>query len=168
MVAIAIVLALAAEPKETDSTFANLGPLAAAIARADRITLYEGLPHQVSEKDLLESEIKAKKTVKHHGFAFYAGPLPLKDGDAKSLLALAGNEKSFQPWAGVKKCGGFHPDYLVEFTAGKDVVRMLVCFGCLEVKLHGPNSEVYVDMSDDGLHGLEKVLKPYRENRPKK
>ena len=55
---------------------------------------------------------------------------------------------------------------MVEWTSGKDVYRMQVCFGCYEIKIFGPKSEVYCDMADAGLHGLEKVLKGYRKNRP--
>ena len=161
------LLALAAEPKETDSNFANLPPLVAAIAKAESVTLYEGLPHQVHEADLLKSELAAQKTVSRHGFPFYAATLPLKEKDAKALLALAADDKAYQPWAGAKMCGGFHPDYLVEFRVGKDVYRMQVCFGCQEVKLFGPKRELYADMSDKGLHGLEALLKGYRKSRPK-
>jgi hypothetical protein len=163
-----LLAALSADPKpkQTDTTFAHLAPLAMAIAKADKVVLFEGLPHQSEEKDLLEQELKSKKTVTLHNFPFYAEPLSLKANDGTALIALAANRKSFQEWGGPKLCGGFHPDYLIEFTAGKDTYRMLVCFGCHEVKLFGPKSEVYVDMSDDGLHGLEKLLKPYRKNRP--
>jgi len=161
------LLTLAAEPRETDSTFANLKPLTEALARAEKVTLFEGLPHQFHEKDRLEAELKVKKTITHHGFPFYAEPLPLKADEAKALRTLAASEKSYQAWAGYKKCGGFHPDYLVEVSVGKESYRMLVCFGCHEVKLFGPKSEVYVDMSDEGLHGLEEALKGRRKSRPK-
>jgi hypothetical protein len=153
--------------KETDTDFKNLQPLAEAIAKADKVTLYEGLPHQVWEKELLDQELKEKQTVTDHGFPFYAGPLDLKPDDAKKLTALAADAKSFQKWSGYKRCGGFHPDYMVEWRVGKDVYRMHVCFGCHEVKVYGPKAELYCDMSDAGLHGLEAVLKPYRKNRPK-
>jgi hypothetical protein len=34
------------------------------------------------EKKVLDKELKTKKTIKHHGFPFYAAPLSLKKGDA--------------------------------------------------------------------------------------
>jgi hypothetical protein len=158
----------AAAPKEISTDLANHAPLAAAIADADKVTVFEGLPHQSSEKDSLERELKAKKTVTLHDFPFYAETLAVADADTKSLTALAADGKSVQKWAGAKPCGGFHPDYALEWTVGKDTYRMLVCFGCHEVKLYGPKAAVYADMSDHGLHGLEKILKPLRKNRPKR
>ena len=168
MLSLALLVLCGADPAaEAGTDFRSLAPLAAAIATADRTTLFEGLPHPVWEKGGLAAELKAKKTVQTHGFPFYAEPLPLKAEDAKALTALAANPKSFQKWAGAKLCGGFHPDYLVEWAVGKEAYRMQVCFGCHEVKMFGPKAAVCVDMSDDGLHGLEKVLKPYRKDRPK-
>ena len=93
----------------------NLEALVAALEKAEKVTVYEGLPHQMSEKGLLEKELKDKKTVKHHGFPFYAGAISPKEEVAKELTALCGDEKTFRLYRGEKKCGGFHPDWLVEF-----------------------------------------------------
>lgn len=153
-----------AEQKETDTNFDNLAPLAKGVATADKVVLYEGLPHPVFEKKLLDAETKEKKTFEDHGFRFYAAPLDLKPADAKALTALFTAEGSFTKFGGEKKCGGFHPDYLVEWHAGKDVYRMQVCFGCGEVKVFGPRHELRADIGTDGF---TKLLKPYRVNRPK-
>src|SRR5438552_3160376 len=93
------------------ASFQNHKLLAAEVAKADKVVLYEGLPHQGNERKLFDEETKTKKTVERHGFPFYSEPLPLEDGDAKELTKLFTDEKSFKAFSGEKKCGGFHPDY---------------------------------------------------------
>lgn len=153
---------------ETDTNFDNLKPLAAGIGTADKVVLYEGLPHQFNEPELLKHELQTKKTVQHHGFPFYTESLPLKDGDARELTKLFTEGNSFQPWRGEKKCGGFHPDYCLEWHAGGEVYRGLICFGCHEAKFYGPSVELYCDINQDAFDKLKAILLPYRQQRPSK
>jgi hypothetical protein len=111
----------------------------------------------------MENERKAKETFDLHGYAFYREPLVLKAEDAEKLKALLADETQFSPFEGEKKCGGFHPDYAVEWTVEGQVYQCLICFGCFEVKMYGPGGETRLDISKAGLAGL---LKPYRKNRP--
>jgi hypothetical protein len=67
---------------------------------------------------------------------------------------------------GEKKCGGFHPDYAVEWSVGRDRYRALICFGCEEVKLFGPALESRNDLDRTAYKRLEELLKPYQKNRP--
>ena len=151
---------------KSETNFDNYKPLAEAIGKADRVVLYEGLPHQVFEAKLLETERKEKKTVEHHGFPFYSEPLELKGDDGQKLIALFTDPGSFSKLTEWKRCGGFHPDYLVEYNVGDDVYRMLVCLGCCEVKVYGPKAGLYCDICGKSKEAFEKVLKPYRKNRP--
>jgi hypothetical protein len=152
-------------PRGTDTNFDNHKPLAAGIAKADRVTLYEGLPHEASESG--QQELKTKKTVRLHGYPFYAEPLALKESDGKRLTDLVTEASSFAPYRGPKKCGGFHPDYCVEWRVGDEVYRCLVCFGCQEVKLYGPKADLYCDVSQPAYAKLGELLRPYRKQRPK-
>lgn len=155
------------EPRETDMNFGNYTPLAAAVAKADQVTLYEGLPHPMFEKKLLDEELKNRKTVQHHGFPFYVEPLPLKERDAKELTKLFTDAKSFARFSGYKLCGGFHPDYCIEWHVGNEVYRCLVCFGCHEIKVFGSKSELYCDIANQAYSRFKELLEPYRKNRPK-
>jgi hypothetical protein len=152
------------KPRETSTNFDNLKPLAEAIARADLVVLYEGLPHQLFDAQAMEWEIQTKQTFEDHGFRFYTEPLELKPDDAKKLTELATDPATFMQFQGEKLCGGFHPDYLIEWRVGKDVYRMQVCFGCREVQVFGPKSEVRCEMT--ARKNFAEVLKPYRKNRP--
>src|SRR5688500_6369380 len=75
-----------------------------------------------------------------------------------------GAKESFAPLPDVVKgCGGFHPDYCVGWAVGNQVYRCLVWFGCGEVKVFGPASELHSNLvARDAL----KRLLPYRKNRP--
>ena len=156
------------EPKQPDTNFDNLKLLVEGVKKANKVVLYEGLPHQFFDKDLLEQELKNKKTVKVHDYPFYAETLALKDEDAKRLTELFCAADSFAKFRGPKRCGGFHPDYCVEWQDGKGVYHVLVCFGCHEVKCYGPKVDLYCDINNDAYKEFEKVLKPYRKNRPEK
>ena len=46
--------------------FNNYPLLAAQIKKADKVILYEGLPHQRSEKELLAGELSRAKTITIH------------------------------------------------------------------------------------------------------
>ena len=124
-------------------------PESATIARADRITWYEGLPDPVEERTAFDAESKSKPTVEMHGFRFYREALRLDVADAEKLEALLKNPKTFEPFSGEKKCGGFHPDYAVEWSIGDKTYSCLICFGCFEVKIYGPATEARYDLQGD-------------------
>jgi hypothetical protein len=141
-------------------------PLAAVVGGGGQVVLFEGLPHQLFEGGVLEAERKAKRTTELNGFPFYADPLPLTDADAAALRAVFVDPDTLKPFSGEKKCGGFHPDYAVEWHFGDEQYRCLICFGCSEVKVHGPKSEQRHDLDFEAQRKLETLLKPYRKNRP--
>lgn len=146
---------------------ATLG-LARIIATADKMLLFEGLPHQGFEAKLLAEERKNKPTVDLHKFPFYKQTLPMKPADRRQLEAILGNPKTFKPFSGEKKCGGFHPDYAVEWQRGKDRYHVLLCFGCKEAKLVDPNGQHRKDLERAAFNQLKALLKNYRKNRPTK
>jgi hypothetical protein len=139
-------------------------PQSAAPKQADRPVLYEGLPHQTYEHEALVAEKKAKPTVTLHGFPFYRETLELKPGDDQRLRALLTDPASFAPYSGEKKCGGFHPDYAVEWSADGQTRQALICFGCREVKIYGPNGETTYDLGAEAQ--FLDVLASYQKNRP--
>jgi hypothetical protein len=144
---------------------AEYKPVARAIRKADRVVLYEGLPHHLYP-DLLKKELQEKQTIEYHGFPFYTDLLDVREDDANRLVELSGNPESVQQMEGVKACGGFHPDYMIEYHVGEEVYRVLVCFGCHEVKVYGPRAELHGDMSDEASETFRAVLVAYHRNRP--
>jgi hypothetical protein len=138
----------------------------AGVQDADQLVVYEGLPHQLFEKELLDEERKTKETVIWHDFPFYRAPLDVSADDREKLRVLLGDAGSFRPWRGEKKCGGFHPDYLAEWRAGNTNQRFLICFGCREVKVYGPEEDSRLDLTSEAAEALKEVLGNHRKNRP--
>jgi hypothetical protein len=161
-----LLLAGCSPARKADTRFEDNKALFAAVRDADTLTLYEGLPHQTYESKQLEKEKQAKQTVQLHGFPFYRETLDVMADDQKALKKLLGDEASFKQWVGEKKCGGFHPDYLVECRAGDKDYRFLICFGCREVMVFGPERSLRCDMVEGTSKQFEAVLKKYQKNRP--
>ena len=141
-------------------------PESVTIAHAERLTLYEGLPHQYYETASLEAEKKAKPTITMHGFPFYRETLELTMGDEQKLKAILGDGRLFEVHTADAKCGGFHPDYAVEWAAGGRTYQCLICFGCGEVAIHGSTHGSRYDIKRDTREQLKNILGPLRKNRP--
>src|SRR5262245_49294359 len=77
------------------------------IRKTDSVTVYEGLPHQNSECELLAKEKREKATVQFREFACYQEPLVLSEKDQVEVRRLIVGENTFEPYWGEKKCGGF-------------------------------------------------------------
>lgn len=141
-------------------------PREVTVRPADQLVLYEGLPHQSYERDALEQERKTKPTVVRHGFPFYRETLDLEAHDGPKLKALLGDPNTFKTYSGEKKCGGFHPDYALEWTHEGRVWTVLICFSCKEARIYEPRGESIVDIRRDAFDRLHALLSTYRKNRP--
>lgn len=140
-------------------------PPVADIKSSRGLTLYEGLPHQFYEPEAYEQE-KNKPTVQLEGFPFYREPLELTKADRQALKDLIGDPGSLKAYSGEKKCGGFHPDYAVEWTDGKTSRYYLICFGCSEAKVSTFAGTTVYDITPHVRERLKTLLSPYRKNRP--
>jgi hypothetical protein len=151
---------------DTDTNFDNLKRIVAGVRKAESVVVYEGLPHQLWEAEELREEIRQKKTVQLHRFPFYDTPLTLKEFGARWLTELACGPVAFEKWGGFKLCGEFHLDWCVEWRAGKDTYRALICFGCGEAKLYGPGVELYCDLRREAVKPLKDFFSGKGNNRP--
>lgn len=133
---------------------------------ADTILLYEGLPHRVFEKEAFRVEQSRQSVFTEDRDCFYQEPLPLRDETKAKLTRIFHATGPTLPWRGEKLCGGFHADYLIEWRrAEKPLLRVLVCFGCGELKLRVANFGRY-DLTKEGEQALRAALKGYRQHRP--
>ncbi len=161
------LIALLAAGCHTDPPPADPATLFGSAARADTVTVYEGLPHQGNETKLFTAEKASKPWVDRDGYLFYPAPLPLTPEQTAAIRALLADPATFEPFKGEKKCGGFHPDYLAEFAGPKGTVCAHVCFGCGEVKWFGTAGVARYDMAGGTRGQLTALLTPLRVNRPK-
>ena len=145
----------------------NIEILVAEIQKCEMVSLYEGLPNDYYEPELLAKELKDKDSVLLHEFPFYDEPITPEEKVSKELIALCGNPKTFRRYKGPKKCGGFHPDWCVEWKNGEATYLVLLCFGCCEARLYGPKNDVFSDLETEALKRLRELLTPLQKNRPK-
>lgn len=83
------------------------------IVSATSVELFEGLPHQMFERDMLEHEKRTQSTITLDNFSFYSTPLEVSDADNAWIRAWIASDANLVAFGGEKKCGGFHPDYCV-------------------------------------------------------
>jgi hypothetical protein len=129
--------------------------------------LYEGLPHQYWEEEQLEKELASKSTVRLQDFPFYEQPLPLTPDEATKLLNVIRDDDLYKPPSPPKKCGGFHPDYAVQWESGSTRYLVMICFGCGELRRVGPDGVERFDMGP-AAKTLGEILGGRRQNRPPK
>jgi len=156
------------ETKEIRKSFAILPEVLKPVSESAKLTLYEGLPHQVWESDDLEAELKSKDTVKRFGFPFYEKPVAVSEADVEKLRSLIQAPGAFKEFYGHKACGGFHPDYSLTWTEGSETTEIHLCFGCGEIKAFLDDREVYCEFGEDSQKEFRLLLENYRVQRPKK
>jgi hypothetical protein len=150
----------------------NLGPFLAELTQAELnqtegLVLYEGLPHQKAV-ELLAEERRTKKTIQIDGFDFYAEPLKLKPTDAFELRDLLSKFGTYRPYGGPKFCGGYHPDWCLQWSVNHHTYRICICLGCHEAKLLGTDTRVTTDLDESAYEQLSDTLRTYRKNHPAK
>jgi len=133
-----------------------------ALAARSGLVLLEGLPNENTEAKLYRAEKKANETVKRAGFLFYPARLTAAPNDEQALVAALTRPGSITEYSGaMKMCGGFHPDFALLWNSGGQAYEAQICFGCQEIKLFGPSSELYADLAPETFSALRSVLRHY-------
>lgn len=144
-------------------------PFAAGVKASSTVRLFEGLPHQMWEGDMLETELDTKKTFKAHGHHFYQAEITPSEADTSLLAGLATAVATFKEWRGMKACGGYHPDWLVRWTASEGQTHELhICLGCHEAKVYGSGYQLYCDVAGTAYEILKSTLSRYSSQRPQR
>jgi len=152
-------------PIQTNANFANLPRILAAIPKSDSMRLYRGLPSEFWEPELRTQELSGAKTIRLHGYPFYEESIPIPEADSGRLTALFASKATFRRHEGKKRCSGYSPEYGVEWKAGADGIRALICLECSEIKMFAPNQELYCDLSPEAKQSLESSLGRCKEDR---
>lgn len=148
-------------------TAARFSPLAERIrAAGSRVTLLEGLPHQLVEHSSFLRERERTGTVEVGGYHFYKAPRPLAPGEVETLLATVPDSRSYAPYSGPKRCGGFHPDFALRWGSGRAAVYTLICFGCHETQTVDRKTCLLADLPDEPFRRLQALLERLHAQRP--
>ena len=116
------------------------------IADADSLTIYEGLPR--ADDAGLKKIKDQNKTIEIDGWSFYAEPLTANGSMVEKLRSSLIDYKTFEPYSGGKFCGGFHPDFCVQWNAGGKTYFMQICLGCFEAAYIQPTGKTMFDFND--------------------
>ncbi|MFN7734357.1 MAG: hypothetical protein ACK5OB_20865 [Pirellula sp.] len=122
--------------------------------RAESIRIHEGF---VRDEDGVPPKID--DSIPHRtieGFPFRPEPVTLAGDVELELIQLAEDFRSYEPWAGSKMCGKFHPDFCVEIVAGQDHAFVLFCLTCGEADIVLPHRNVRVDLKEETLSRLQR------------
>jgi hypothetical protein len=165
-----IVFGCASRPPDRftgSHSFAELASLLATIKAAAELNIYEGLPHQSMEDDFFQKELARTESIERAGSRYYAEPVAVDDATSDKLRELASSAESFteRPVGVEKACGGYHPDWRLEWKHGNRTVAMELCFGCNDMKLYRDDELLSATEIHDP-QSLETLLNPLRTNRP--
>ena len=146
------------------------GPLASEMRFLWRsqvdIQLFEGLPHPTTEKTTFNAELERVTEQDYSGHKFYEGKITLHEADASTVFDLLTTADGFRQTLGVKFCGGFHPDWMVNLERNGASIECYCCFGCGEVEFRSGGDSVHVDMTSATAKQLHGLLSKYRSSRP--
>jgi hypothetical protein len=136
------------------------------ISSAGEVLLYEGLPSEFWEPEWRARELREKETIRLQGYAFYDEAQQMPAKEAAALTVLLSASESYARYNSRKSCGGFQPEYCLEWTTGEASTEVLISLECVEVKLYGPRGDLYCDLIPDAVQKLKQLLSGYRRNSP--
>jgi hypothetical protein len=103
-----------------------------------------------------------RATIELHGYDFYEEKLTIDDETAEQLSEWFRDPESFYAWsseqASEKKCGGFHPDYVIEWKKDDESVVVLVCLGCCEIKAYFGRRAVRLNIRGEAHIHVRRLL----------
>jgi hypothetical protein len=165
ILALVIILSARAEDEKSPTIEAS-AIYRTTVAAAKSIVVFEGLPHQRWDRELLAVEIQRKDTQKIWEYPFYAPSVAATNAD--DLRQLLSRSDSIVVYGGPKLCGGYHPDYCISWQTGETIYYALVCFGCHEIVLYDGKTPLIYDLDEKAFERYKKLLAVYEAKRPKK
>ncbi|HEX7879827.1 MAG TPA: hypothetical protein VF720_10480, partial [Candidatus Eisenbacteria bacterium] len=132
------------------------------VVQAIDFRLYRGLA-RTNEQSETHADWSRSDLLRVEGEMFYPQPVAITAADVESLRTwsarqLAGTEPIM--------CH-FHADWLLEWRAGDELTRQLVCLGCGEVRTSSHWSSPRVRLTDPERAALDGILAKYRGPGPR-
>ncbi|MCC7422713.1 MAG: hypothetical protein IT428_20730 [Planctomycetaceae bacterium] len=152
-------------PPEISTSFERLPGILSSIRGPQDVVLREGLPSGFWEPELRVQALRERATIERHGYRLYDARLPATEEDCAQLTAIFASSTSFAPRRSAKQCGGFYPEYGIDWNTGEETTTALISLECGEVKLHSPKSDLYCDLSPAAASKLKSLLTD-RQTKP--
>jgi hypothetical protein len=136
-----------------------------ALLTSKTLTLSEGLPHPAKEAAAFAREETRRDTLTLADFKFYKPELKPDPARDQRLRQIISDPASLAMWT-QKRCGGFHPDWSVNWRSGRKDIHALVCFGCKELMILSPEQQLRYNLTPAAFKNLQAELVPLRAKRP--
>jgi hypothetical protein len=150
--------------REITDSFRFLPAALKFIGEAKKLTVFEGMPHQNFESELLKSEQDKIEETIIGGFPFYPQPRDFQEKDEPALREILRLPSCFRPFLYLKMCGGFHPDYVIRFSKGEEHCDLLLCFGCGDARILHDGKVIHCHIFKKAW---KELLAGYAKQRPK-
>lgn len=157
---------LAPQSRAKDLSPGEVHLILAEAGKNPNLSVLEGLPHQMFEKQSYLKQLQRKDITKIAKYPFYAEKSAPKQD--KALRTFLQSKTIAAPFTGEKACGGFHPDYALVWTDEQDKTHAaLICSGCGEL-LYVPHSgsPQRFDLAKNAKTTFSVLLQAHRKNRP--
>ncbi len=162
-----LIFTLSALAEETQPTIEASSVYRTTVSSAKSLVVFEGLPHQTWDSELLATELKRKDIKKIWDYSFYTPSVDAKNADdLRKLLSSAASIAVRS--GGVKLCGGYHPDYSISWQADEVTYYALICFGCDEIVFYDGKTSLIYDLKGATSKRYQELLAVYEAKRPKR
>ncbi len=126
---------------------------------ASIINVFPGLPHNYWGEEAFIRELWNSENQPIHGYRFYSKPLSFSEEFRRVVHDLFTEEKTFVPYRGPKKCGGYHADFAVLLDDAGEHYWFLVCLGCHEVLCFTDQAELICELDSAAYKKLSTAWK---------
>jgi hypothetical protein len=157
---------LKAETKSESPTKEASAVYRTKLSTTKALSVYEGLPHQLWDEELLAKEIKRNDITKIGDFPFYTPNALATNSDELKLILSSSN--SIEGYKGPALCGGYHPDYCLSWESEGRTYYALICFGCHEIVFYDEKEPLIYDLETTAFTRLKALLSIYDKKRPRK
>lgn len=131
-----------------------------SVAAADSLIIYEGLPRATAVE---LAKLKQKnQTITLAGWEFYTSPLDPNQSIVEKLRSTLVDYAKFNGhYTGQvgKGCGGFHPDYCVQWTANNRICHALICLSCNELEYVAASKKMKFDFDEIARQSFADIAK---------
>ena len=125
----------------------SVGVYTRTVQAATELVVHRGLPRADGVAPATATPPAANDTITLQGYAFEGAAITISPPDVERLRVVLGARSSYASFTENKKCGGFHPDYALQWSDDERRYLTLICFGCDEFKLFGPEVAERYDMA---------------------
>lgn len=137
--------------------------LRASLKASTAIQILKGLAHPKREADVFQRESKRQGIVHIAGHLFYPEKITPSEEDARHLARHLAHDQHINQFMDEKKCGGFHPDYVVSWKQEQRNLHALICFGCGEILYVDGEQQYRYDLNDK--QSTKKMLNAFQLKR---